>query len=178
MEWERSLLLVEHICICLFSRPVFLCEHKCAEGGGKGREMILCLWIDILWSMGIDWATPCLSWLQLYTSWHYLPYNDYEFRLWKRIIVAAEDRVKKSNAAAAEKRWHVCIKPLLLPCLLCIFFLKLTFEVRVFSAASPHLCCILVNGANVCCLLSSLPLLSPATTAEFGSYLSCQYKSR
>jgi hypothetical protein len=125
-----------------------------------------------------DWATPCLSWLQLHTSWHYLPYNDYEFMLWKRRTVAAGDRVKKSNAAAAEKRWHVCIKPLLLPCLLCIFFLKLTFEVGVFSAASPHLFCILVNEANLFCFLSSLPVLSPATTAVFGSYLSCQSKRR
>jgi hypothetical protein len=26
------------------------------------------------------------------------------------------------------------------------------------------------NGANVCCFLSSLPLLPPASTAVFGSY--------
>jgi hypothetical protein len=36
VEWERFLLLVEHICICLLtSKTGFLCK-KYKEGGGKG----------------------------------------------------------------------------------------------------------------------------------------------
>ncbi len=34
---------------------------------------------------------------------------------------------------------------------------------------------VLDNGANVFCFLWSLPLLPPATTAVFGSYLSSLY---
>ncbi len=37
VEWGRSLLLVEHIFICLLiSKTGFLCKQKYREGGGKG----------------------------------------------------------------------------------------------------------------------------------------------
>ncbi len=32
------------------------------EGGGKGWELTLCLWIDILWSMGLGNPKPELTW--------------------------------------------------------------------------------------------------------------------
>jgi hypothetical protein len=43
VDLGRSLLLVEHICIyLLISKTGFLCKQY-GEGGGKGREMTLCL---------------------------------------------------------------------------------------------------------------------------------------
>jgi hypothetical protein len=37
VEWGKSLLLFEHICICqLISKTGFLCKHKYREGGEKG----------------------------------------------------------------------------------------------------------------------------------------------
>jgi hypothetical protein len=65
VEWGRSLLLVEHICICLqISKTGFLCKHKYREGG-RGMEGVK---TDLMsWSMGNPMPelalTPCRSWL-------------------------------------------------------------------------------------------------------------------
>jgi hypothetical protein len=58
--WGRSLLLVEHICMCLLlSKTGFLCKHKNREGGGEGaRANLICL-NNHFWSMG--WASSCLN---------------------------------------------------------------------------------------------------------------------
>ncbi len=40
VEWGRSLLLVEHICICLLlSKTGLLRKHKYREEGGEGLEL-------------------------------------------------------------------------------------------------------------------------------------------
>jgi hypothetical protein len=44
-----------------------------------------------------------------------------------------------------------------------------TLSLIIYTVFTPS------NGANVFCFLSSLPLLPPATTAVFGSYLSSLY---
>ncbi len=49
VEWGRSLLLVEHICVSLLISKT---ANRKKESTEKGWELNLCLWIDMLWSMG------------------------------------------------------------------------------------------------------------------------------
>jgi hypothetical protein len=49
----------EHLHLSNFQNPLFLlCKHKYTEGGGKGWELTLCLWVDISSNMGLGIGQP------------------------------------------------------------------------------------------------------------------------
>ncbi len=64
-EWGRSFLLVEHFCINLLIPKQPIGKRRVPRRGREGGELTLCIWIDILWSMGNHMCeltlTPCRS---------------------------------------------------------------------------------------------------------------------
>ncbi len=54
-------------------------------------------------------------------------------------------------------------------------FVYSIYNVGVVFYLNEKMSYLLCNGTTVFCFLSSLPLLAPATTAVFGSYLSALY---